>query len=1087
MNLQKSVPFWLLVVLQVLAFALPANGQPNAEMPVKGRVMAKGQGLAGATVRLLPTLDRESGHFCAGESVPKELTQTTSDRQGYFELKAKQAGFYRLVLEAKGYVGVVEEVTLLSPSQGFLPPIHLAPARRIQLEVFGPEGEKIEGARIRYFFSAVRGQQMSYLPPWPELILTGKDGRVSLLMPVGSNGVAVIAAPGLPVLEVFLRADSPEVQVRLEAGREVFLETVDHQGRPLPNVAIANLVVIGQLLMPIGCSAPSGRAQVRVPPGKQTLYFFDATGRAVVETFQEAAPVASAVTSEYGSPAPQRVFLPAPVVVSSWVVEAASGEIVPDAWVYVPGKRPVVSRSDRRGHFELSLPPFYTGRIHAYKAGYSEAEVKSNEAARAIPLRRAFRFEGLVVEPGGRGLEGATVRIMSPEESWHRSTTTGSGGRFLLEEVAEYPIYELLAHFEGRASKVYLLDIAAHEGGPLRLEIPPAGQLAVRILDERGQPIAGAEVFAVAADSHRLGLETRSVWRNMPGLGPSDAEGRIRSDRLKAGDYQLGVLAAGFAPRVQSGVRVGPAAAEAAPEEEIIVLQAAAATRGVVVDEAGQPIEGAGIFLLWPGSDRSLYRRGPPLLLSDAKGEFLVREWAAGQKVLLRAEKAGYVPTVLPEIEIGRDQRWVLELKKAGSLRGRVLTGENKILEAQVGLSPRNAPMSPISLPANTYTQRDGSFVLENLAPGPHDLTVRGVPGYQVHQSGPIEIVAGRQLEMDIELNKAAVVFGRVTRLGGEPARNARVQIRSSSGSHFSEYASVQVDALGQYRIEDAAPGSVTVEVYSDGPQEPFTRQVEIVEGLNELDLVLDRLVLSLFGQVQGPGGEPIAGAVVRLEPSSKRSTSRADGSVAFEGIEAGNYFLAITKDGYFFPPKNLELVAGGRQDFVWQLQQATLVVEGVLLGLPPEKLDSVEVYARNFQDGRKGIVSKGRFRIENLAAGSWTLVAQVGRRVVERKIELNEGDAVREESLDFSGLGGFLARVVANGQPLRDAYYHFAAVGNEERPVDGGNSFDGRLELWASPGTYSLVVGHGGLHKKLTVEIVHGEPTEQVIDLATP
>lgn len=1093
-NLFRLSLFVLLQILAVQAFAREVSGPSAAEMPLKGRVLAKGQGLVGATVRLLPALDRESGHFCNGETVPGELARTSSDRQGYFELKVKEAGFYRLVLEAEGYLGVVEELALLSPSRASLPPIEMVPARRLELRVFGPQGEKIEGARIRHFFKTIRRQEIGRLAPWPETTRTGQEGQASFLVPEGVDSVALIAAPGFPVAEVELSASTPGREVKLTAGREVLLETVDAKRQPLPAVAIAILTLGGRVLMPIACSAPDGRARVHVLPGQDSLYLFDLASRATVERLGEPAPDRSA--GERATP--QRVFLGDPVVVSSRVVDASSGENVPDAWVHVPGKRPVVTRSDRQGSFELTLPPFYTGPVHVYLMGYREAKVDSKELeTRAIPLLGALRITGRVVGPDGDGFEGALVRATGggAERRWQLETTTGKEGRFVLEEVAAEPNGEIQAYFSGRQSPVLAFDPRAQEGAPILLEIPPALRMKLRVVDTSGQPIAGAEVFAFPSEArHPLRLENKNLWRTLPELielGVSDPEGRLGSDRLKAGFYQLGVLAEGFAPRLYNGLRVGPlegapaATTDESPEEEI-VLQAAETTRGVVVDETGQAVEGAAIALLLPGRDRGTYRKDPPSTLSDVRGEFAVREWAAGQKALLRADKKGYVPAILPEIGIGRDQRWVLQLRRAGSLRGRVLAADSKIIEAWVSISPKK--MSSDIGPANVFTDKDGSFFFEELAPGTHTLLVRGVPGFQMHQEEPIEIVAGRQLDVEIVLKRAAVVFGRVTRTDGEPARGAQVRIRPTKDGNFGFSASVQVDALGQYRIEDAAPGWVNVEVWLRNVPKKVIRQLEITEGRNELDFVLDQATASLSGQLQGPHGEPVAGAVLNLDPGRHKAVSRADGSLVLEGLDPGKYNITIIKEGYLFAAERIELKEGEHRHGVWQLSEATLTLEGGILGLAFEELDGVEVYAHNIDGGgsRKGIVSKGRFRIEDLGPGTWLLVAQLGKRVVERRVELAEGDSGREEALDFGRLARFRGQVVLDGQPVRHVYYVFSRL-DQDLPIDSGDSFEGRLELWAPPGTYSLFLNHDGHVKTLTLEIVLGEPTKQVIDLAAP
>ena len=92
-----------------------------------------------------------------------------------------------------------------------------------------------------------------------------------------------------------------------------------------------------------------------------------------------------------------------------------------------------------------------------------------------------------------------------------------------------------------------------------------------------------------------------------------------------------------------------------------------------------------------------------------------------------------------------------------------------------------------------------------------------------------------------------------------------------------------------------------------------------------------------------------------------------------------------------------------------------------------------------------------------------------------------------------FPLFDAWVKRQIPAGTPVFSSYGYVVETFRQARAtggytlLDGGNSLDGRLEFWAPPGTYRLVVGHAGRHNERIVEIVLGEPTEQVIDLATP
>jgi large repetitive protein len=202
---------------------------------------------------------------------------------------------------------------------------------------------------------------------------------------------------------------------------------------------------------------------------------------------------------------------------------------------------------------------------------------------------------------------------------------------------------------------------------------------------------------------------------------------------------------------------------------------------------------------------------------------------------------------------------------------------------------------------AQTTTAGDGTYSFTGLAAGDYTLTV-SAPGF-VDATAPVSITtAGDTVTQDVTLQKASKVDVFVADTHAVPVSGAAVTVTSvADGSTLTG----STDASGHVVIDGLVPGDYTVTSTADGyftaPPVPLT--VTALETTYPLDVP----VLSpgsVSGIVTDPTGAPLAGATVSLEGAgvNATTTSAADGSFTFNGLDLGQYTVKASNPLYVSP-----------------------------------------------------------------------------------------------------------------------------------------------------------------------------------------
>jgi hypothetical protein len=273
--------------------------------------------------------------------------------------------------------------------------------------------------------------------------------------------------------------------------------------------------------------------------------------------------------------------------------------------------------------------------------------------------------------------------------------TTGDDGHAKLERLpsAEHWIVAEAPGF-ARASQMVVVVAGARR---LDLELASEHFLEVRVKDEQGAPMDGAEIEVRGGDPFPVGARTGS-------------DGRARVGRLGEGPYFVSVRAIGFEEVQKRRV----------PESEIVVVtlskQGALVVR--VVGEDGQPAPGARVLLAAPNL-------GPQRVAETTRdGSVRIGGLDSGSYTL-RAVKGTSVSPIEIGVPISRGEEKTVELRLAPGVMivAQVVDAVNddpisgaKTTLAEGGLSP---------FPIEGVTDKHGKVILGPIARGSATLSAR--------------------------------------------------------------------------------------------------------------------------------------------------------------------------------------------------------------------------------------------------------------------------------------------------------------------------------------------------------------------------
>lgn len=653
----------------------------------------------------------------------------------------------------------------------------------------------------------------------------------------------------------------------------------------------------------------------------------------------------------------------------------------------------------------------------------------------------------------GRVVDGTTGKPVPGARVWAEGASdsavrTNRQGRYSLEVSSAAPAV--------RAEAEGFLGASVALGAKERLRplvLRPARSAQGRVLDPQGRPVPGAAVLIVSRSPTPKGLPRTEE----PIEIKTDAEGRFHVPLLALGRIGLAVRARGFVPAAVDGLTL--ATGKGIADLGTISLEAAARLAGRVVDPSERPVSEAQVRIEGgPGG-------AEPQAVTGPAGQFVLEGLRAGETLSLRVSRAGYAAVNLDPITVPAEEPVTVVLRPAARVSGTVVDEDGSPVSGVSLLLTRDSRV----LGAAT-SDSVGRFAVEGVEPATLALTAMA-PGFLPSVQSDLDVPQGGELaDLEVILERGAVLAGTVTAPSGEPAPRARITVSgggapgSFAGLGLSQAAA---DEDGHYRLEGVAEGERSVRVEWNGLP-PAARSVEVRAGTNRLDVQLEGGA-AVSGRVVTSGGEPVEGAELRLAPLQEAggappsATSAPDGSFRFAAVSPGRYRLQGARPGYAGPPRDVEVAGEPVSDLELRLDRGG-ALSGRLHGLLPAELFQVEVRATSPLSPRDQVSRPGpdgAWRLDDLGPGVWSVVAQIQgtSRAARASVVIEPG---KEAVLDLELGRGFIlsGQVHRDGEPMSQA-----VVILQEGTSTGGTGLtgpDGRFRIEGlAGGAYSIHIVH--------------------------
>ena len=708
----------------------------------------------------------------------------------------------------------------------------------------------------------------------------------------------------------------------------------------------------------------------------------------------------------------------------------STGNYSPPAAQHVfPAYHPSASRTDAEGIARLGMPTA-DATVLVSAAGFVLGKGTTRSGRVALRLEGDPGVRLRVRGPTGAPVSGAVIRTASARERIRNAgasaalrtlTTPGAfGGSDTPLAITDEDGEAVLGRMPGAETA---LEVEAANGAFAQVSLPPAdpaeSQERQHIIDVRLDTPLRIPGRIVDAESG-LPIDSAAIWVQLfPGHHAfSDPTGAFDlNTRPSPGGTRLQAVAAGFLPE-----RIDIGAADLAGGEEVrIGLTSSAPIRGLVTDEAGQPVAGASIRAEHRGAGvppSFSFGSGPATSGSD--GSFRVEEASYGQTYRLTAQAAGYAPSALdlPPLEPGIPVEPVhLVLSKGRRVLGSVVDMDgNPVAEAQVSLLWPLDPSdfrSMLEAPAAAAaTDGGGAFALPATGPGQYEVRVSHAD-YADRPLSRVEIPAG---ESDFDLGDLALaaggaIHGIVTGPDGEPVARATIQARERNRRGRSATKTATTDTDGRFRLDGFSSDLADVGVRASGYPLLVVPGVRVDNA--DPELIQLKPGASVTGRVLDNGGNGAQGVPVRLrfeqdfrtsgdprlwsmtETYPRRVTDK-DGRFRFDGLPAGTWSALTRKGAEGAQLDGIALIPGAEREIelVLRIRDRLTVIVATEVGEPVAGAQiRLESPGERLPSGYGQTDGSGRSVIDITPGPATVKVSHDELRNESRQVELEPGD----------------------------------------------------------------------------------------------
>ncbi|MBX7256021.1 MAG: sigma-70 family RNA polymerase sigma factor [Candidatus Hydrogenedentes bacterium] len=409
-------------------------------------------------------------------------------------------------------------------------------------------------------------------------------------------------------------------------------------------------------------------------------------------------------------------------------------------------------------------------------------------------------IEGRVVDKNKQPVVGARVSCIAANAE---TVYSDSQGKFRITGLDDRE-YQVSIEREGFSQTRETVDAGATG---IEIVLRGHGQLQGRVVaEDTGAPIQAFSLGYLLGQSQTLNEMMFSCVQPYQSV-----DGTFSQDHVSSETITVVALAPGYAP-VWQYVDIG----EGSPTEIELRLKPSPRVSGIVVNEAGEPIDGAYVYYVSDVSADRMDRAAAAR--TDAQGRFTVDSLPI-DITRLYAYQAGYG---VGESALTGQNRIVLP---AQSTIDGIVHQDGTILDLVVDLRyPGNRTLPRM----RQNVSKSGKFRLVGLSAGPVELCVLPNRGESHRLIKNFELKAGDSLSMEFTYTRGTGSLDGHILNEGEPVANTYVRLVHASAD-YTEQLSGTTDVNGSFHFDRVWAGESMLMVYrenSDNPYEPNWHEV---------------------------------------------------------------------------------------------------------------------------------------------------------------------------------------------------------------------------------------------------------------------
>lgn len=647
-------------------------------------------------------------------------------------------------------------------------------------------------------------------------------------------------------------------------------------------------------------------------------------------------------------------------------VEVVDVENMPiaSATVSIPSLESVHATTDAKGIAELRNLPRGTIMVsvqaEGFAKGHSLAPVprgKDNLGQQRVTLERGVKVAGRVVDFEGNPVAKASVialrsgALMQVENPRDDGVKSDDDGRFELPAVPSGNVQLLAVHDEHAASTSERFDVGDSAIQDVEIALKRGASVQGRVINTQGEAVAWATVrVRNTADSFGRG---QSVNRQMI----ADEDGTFTIKGLPREELVLfGSSEEASSQSVQVDLRNKGDA-----QKIELLLDVDGTIEGIVTDEHGAAVAEAQILAypdFWEGADmKELRVRGPAFAISDGDGRFTIRGLPDSKYKINASRGKAMGRGGMQGVSAKTGDREVkVELATPATIVGKIV--------ASNGSTPELATVS-IGW-GNSVPVTKGKFEISEVAPGTHDLTVRG-PDFATTVRSKIEVAAGEKHDVgSIEVRTGRRVSGRVIDSKGGPVAEADIVLARqliSDGANLTPRAmgTAMDEQLGNRRTKTDAKGNFSFRgigdsewtIAADHPEMGRSLGRTVEKGTEEV--VLD-LALLPVGGVKGAvtvNGEPSAGVDVLITSETGSAhivivKSDEKGKFMAERVASGKVKVSAMRNvggSSSMAATNVVVDPGAIAEATLDIEEGSIALAVTVSGIDDAKIDAAQVF----------------------------------------------------------------------------------------------------------------------------------------------